>query len=662
MINGTSVRCWIGRKALGFTRHIAATLACLGACGGASADWVEVFDQGLTQPWTFFVVENTGKATTTGTPFAGVVSSSGGGAYLRLSHSTIANGGTAGGGGAAASIGIVDEAFTNGTVRATLNASPADGQKSLLAVFARASASNGRGYLLGIDFRSGNLVLQRSDSLAGQALTLASSEIPGFASSKRYFVQLTLNGSSLSGKVSALGSPTTLATVTASDAIISSGRAGVLLRTGYSTGGTPLDAIIGTFDDVSVTTSTGGGGPVNPPTNVVAIIPPGKSIPRIRFADGVLETSLSNTAQTRIDFDVSGVAQGATVRLYANSTLIAEQFAGGGGRIVVRTNGTNALADGVYDLKASQAVGGTESALRDVFVMKVDTVAPTKPSAPDLTDESDTGISQTDNITNASQLVLQGTAEPGASIGLLIGGKFSTVPTTTADSEGNWSFTLSSGSKGGTFQFNVFAFDRVGNVSAFSSATQVVALIKRPKAPSKLALAIEDRDPPPTKQKGAYTNNPMPTIIGKGIAGSTVRLTVAGTGVEYGLGLVGADGNFAVTMTRALQQGDSLIAATQIDPAGNESPASKLLKVLFEAPAGAAAEARAFSEETPADEDPTGDAAQFDVNGDGRVTLEDVRFVAAWIGRDEFPAEADIDEDGDVDTDDLGSVAAMVGR
>lgn len=659
MMKSALVRRWVGQLNTRISQAALALLACA-ACGGAArADWVELFDQGLTQPWTFFVVENTGKPTTTGTPFAGVAPAVGGGAYLRMSHSTVANKGA--GGGAAAAVGIVDQGFTNGAVRSTLNAAPGDGQRSLLSVFARASASTGRGYLLGVDYRSGNLVLQRSDSLAGQALTLASSEIPGFATNKRYFVEFTLNGSSLSGKVSALGSPTTLATVNAIDATYNTGRAGILLRTGYSDTGSPLDAIVGTFDDVSVTNITGGGGPVAAPTSVKPIIVPGKGIPRSRFADGVLETSLSNTPQDRLDFEVAGVAQGATVRLYANSTLIAEQFAGGGGRILVRTNGTNALADGVYDLKASQALGGIESALFEAFILRIDTIAPAKPSTPDLTDETDTGVSQTDNITNAAQVVLVGTSDPGATIGLLIGGKPAKLPTITADAEGKWSFTVPTG-KGGSASFSVFAVDRVGNVSAISSSLQVVALIKRPKAPSKLALAVEDRDPPPTKYKGAYTNNPMPTIIGKGVAGGSVRLTVAGTGVEYGVGTVGANGQWSVKMTRALQQGDSLIAATQVDPAGNESSVSKLLKVLYQAPAGVASELRGIAQDESADAEPMGDSELFDVDGDGRITLDDVRAVAAWIGREDFPPEMDIDEDGDVDADDLASVVAMVGR
>ncbi len=659
MMKSELVRRWVGRSTAKLSKAAAFAVVCLGCLGSARADWVEVFDQGITQPWTFFVVENTGKATTTGSPFAGAVPASGGGAYLRMSHTTIAN--TGAGGGAAAAIGIVDQGFANGTVRATLNAAPGDGQKSLLAVFARASSMTGRGYLLGVDFRSGSLVLQRADSLAGQALTLASSEIPGFMASKRYFVELTLNGSSLSGKVSALGSPTTLATVTATDATISSGRTGVLLRTGYSAGGTPLDAIVGTFDDVSATTTTGGGGPVTAPTSVKPIISSGGGAPSSRFADGVLETSLNNTPQDRLDFEVTGVAQGATVRLYAGSTLIAEQFAAGGGRIVVRTNGTNALEDGVYDLRATQAVGGTESGFYEAFILQVDTIAPAKPSAPDLIDESDTGISNTDNITNATQIVIEGTAEPSAAVGLLVNGRPAKLPTTTADAEGKWSFTVATG-KGGTARFSVFSFDRVANVSAISEVTEIVALIKRPKAPSKLALAIEDRDPPPVKQKGAYTNNPMPTITGKGIAGATVRLTVAGTGVEYGLGAVAANGQWSITMTRALQQGDSLIAATQMDAAGNESAVSKLLKLAYQAPAELAGEARGFAQDDQPSDDPLRESRQFDINGDGSITLDDVRMVAAWIGREDFPAEADIDEDGDVDADDLASVAAMVGR
>lgn len=660
--------CRVASRLFRFARLAAiAAASLLVTAPVARADWVELFDAGLTAPWTFYVFDNEGDEPTSGTPAVTVVPS-GGGAYLRMSHSTTAN--QNGGGGAAAAVGIVDQAFSNGTVRAVLNAAPNDGQRSLLAVYARVSAAQGKGYLLGVDYRSGHLVLQRAESFAGQAITLSSAEIPGFAPSKSYFVELTLSGSSLSGRVNVIGNATTLATVIATDDTIASGRTGIIVRTGYSESGKPLDAIVGTFDNISVT-DLQGGGMVPPPTQIAPVIPRTNGVPVSVFKDGVLLTSLDNSAKERLDFIVSGVARGATVRIYADNTIIAEQFSGPGGRILVRTNGVTTLTDGVYDLRASQSVQGVQSALFDAFILQVDTTAPAKPGAPDLITESDTGVSDTDNITRAPELILRGTAEPGAAVALLLKGKPAPrIPTTYADDEGNWTFTYPSGKKGGTFKFSVRAFDAVGNFSQESDSITVQALIKAPKPPKKLQLALEDRDPPPTRVKGYYTNNPMPTITGQGVPGATVRLTVAGTGVEYGSGVVPAGGKWSITMNRALQQGDLLIGATQIDAAGNESAVSKLMKLLYQAPVeGLTLAERPYDPtEQDADQewedeaDDLGDIARFDVDGDGRVTMDDVRFMMVWIGRDDFPIEADVDEDGDVDADDLASVAAMVGR
>jgi len=651
-----------------------------GGLGGREArgDWVELFDAGFTQPWTFFVVDNTGKAPTTGTPFAGIVAGSVGGAALRLSHSTVANNGA--GGGAAAAVGIVDLVFINGTVRATLNANPGDGQKSLLAVFARGSSTTGRAYIFGIDFRTGTLVLQRADTLAGQAVTLASAPIPGFSAGKRYFVELSADGSALAGRVAVAGNVATLATLTATETTIAGGRAGVLVRTGYSMSGTPLDPIVGTFDDVSVTNSDGGGGGGGggnvpaPLTGAQPVIATTGILAKARFEDGLLETSLNNgSAARRLDFAVTGVIAGATVRLYANETLIAERAGGGGGRVVAPTNGTAALADGLYTVRASQIFNGVESAKIEALLLRVDTAAPGRPPAPDLTEASDTGVSNSDNVTGAAEFVVEGTSEPGASIILLLNGRSTRIPFEVADADGRWRFTAPSG-KGGVFPLSVVAIDRAGNVSQVSEATVVRAITRAPKAPSGLALGVADRAPAPRGvKKNTFTRNATPTITGKGVSGATVRLTIAGSGADFGTGVVGADKKWSITLTRALVAGEQFLGATQMDQVGNESLPSKVFKVVFEAVGGGALGARGVGGADDAREDDEAggmedvggvvmSAARADFDGDGAVTLDDARLLMAWIGRGGFPVEFDVDEDGDVDADDLWSVMVFVGR
>jgi hypothetical protein len=67
------------------------------------------------------------------------------------------------------------------------------------------------------------------------------------------------------------------------------------------------------------------------------------------------------------------------------------------------------------------------------------TTNPNTPSAPDLTAASDSGISNTDNITNVATPTFTGTADANVTVTILDGG--STLGTTTSDATGHWTFT-----------------------------------------------------------------------------------------------------------------------------------------------------------------------------------------------------------------------------
>ena len=64
-----------------------------------------------------------------------------------------------------------------------------------------------------------------------------------------------------------------------------------------------------------------------------------------------------------------------------------------------------------------------------------DAVAPAAPSAPDLIDATDSGASQTDNITNVATPTFTGTAEPDSTVTISSDGV--AVGSAAADSDGN---------------------------------------------------------------------------------------------------------------------------------------------------------------------------------------------------------------------------------
>lgn len=101
------------------------------------------------------------------------------------------------------------------------------------------------------------------------------------------------------------------------------------------------------------------------------------------------------------------------------------------------------LSEGVHELTATSSLDGGTSPVSAPLSIEIDTNVPSV-SAPDLSDASDSGASDTDNITNAPTPTFTGFAEEGSLIQLyheLAGGRF-LVGETTADDNGEWSFTF----------------------------------------------------------------------------------------------------------------------------------------------------------------------------------------------------------------------------
>ncbi|HWJ93115.1 MAG TPA: Ig-like domain-containing protein, partial [Telluria sp.] len=104
--------------------------------------------------------------------------------------------------------------------------------------------------------------------------------------------------------------------------------------------------------------------------------------------------------------------------------------------------------------------------------LTVDTVAPGAPLAPDLAPASDTGDSNSDNITRATTPVFTGSAEPGATVKLVGSDGITVLGTATAAGDGSWSIT-SSPLGAGNHTLTARATDAAGNTSAASAGLAV---------------------------------------------------------------------------------------------------------------------------------------------------------------------------------------------
>src|SRR5262249_39584380 len=134
--------------------------------------------------------------------------------------------------------------------------------------------------------------------------------------------------------------------------------------------------------------------------------------------------------------------------------------------------------------QASDAAGNT-SALSAPLVVIVDTTPPATPSTPQLTPASDSGISNTDNITSITSPAFTGAAENGTAIVLLDGA----VPLGSAVAAGGtWAISVSALANG-VHSLKVKSTDAAGN----STSSAVAAVTIDNIAP--LAPSIPDLDP-----------------------------------------------------------------------------------------------------------------------------------------------------------------------
>lgn len=154
----------------------------------------------------------------------------------------------------------------------------------------------------------------------------------------------------------------------------------------------------------------------------------------------------------------------------------------------------------------------------------------------DLADESDSGASQTDNLTRDNTPLLQGKGESGATVTLSLGGSVLTI--LTVDAAGNWQYQLPQTLADGQYQFQVNSVDIAGNRA---SDTLVI------NVDTQAFIDIDDLD------AAALFGNSSATLSGTTSnveAGQSVTITLVDSNGQPLLttsALVGADGRWQVS-------------------------------------------------------------------------------------------------------------------
>ncbi|EJM7149699.1 Ig-like domain repeat protein [Vibrio parahaemolyticus] len=240
-----------------------------------------------------------------------------------------------------------------------------------------------------------------------------------------------------------------------------------------------------------------------------------------------------------------------------------------GNSIVVTINGkeysTNVDADGTWTLTVEPALkdsnyvytvtttskAGNSQTLTGGFT--VDTVLET--SGIGLSSDSDSGLSNSDNITNNVRPTLTGVTEPGSVVLITIN---KTEYQATLDSNGRWTFTLPSVLQDGSYKYTVSITDPAGNTSETEHDFIVDTKAEITAALDQISLL--------PGQGNDTTSDLRPTFSGTAEPGSVVHFIFQNTSYKVH---VNEDGNWDFRLPQNVTEGSNTYEVTITDVAGN---------------------------------------------------------------------------------------------
>jgi hypothetical protein len=189
---------------------------------------------------------------------------------------------------------------------------------------------------------------------------------------------------------------------------------------------------------------------------------------------------------------------------------------------------------------------------------------------------SDSGVSNSDGITNQNCPTFQGTATPGAAVTLTSGTSY--VGTAIADAEGNWSYYYSYGLPDGTYPIQATVVGPFG-----SKTTANVTITIDTQAPA-LSAGIDPGSDSGIKGDG-ITNLPTPLLTGATVPGSTVTLSEGG--MSLGIAVCDSTGtwHFQIPASQPLSEGYHPLTVSSSDLAGNTTITVLPVAILTTPPA-----------------------------------------------------------------------------
>ncbi len=189
----------------------------------------------------------------------------------------------------------------------------------------------------------------------------------------------------------------------------------------------------------------------------------------------------SNTSQTISGTLSANLATGEAVLVSLDNGSTWTAAAATVGQSTWSLSGQTLSGNNTLKVKVQDGAGNDGTVSSQAYTL--DTSAPSAPSTPDMTSGTDSGTSNSDNITSNTTPTFTGTAESGSTV-TLYDTDGSTVLGTATATGGNWSITSSSLSAG-SHTLTAKATDTAGNTSSASSG---LAITIDTSAPTGLTL------------------------------------------------------------------------------------------------------------------------------------------------------------------------------
>ncbi|MEO6920622.1 MAG: Ig-like domain-containing protein, partial [Collimonas sp.] len=229
------------------------------------------------------------------------------------------------------------------------------------------------------------------------------------------------------------------------------------------------------------------------------------------------------------------------------------------------------LGDGKHDFTIIVTdPAGNASDESDPWTVVIDTEKPDKPVITSVIDDQGdvTGPINPNGTTDDAQPEIKGTAEADSTV--IIKDNGVVIGSTTADKDGNWSFTPTLPLLNGGHELTVEAMDPAGNISDPSDPFNFDLLTGGvPTAPAITGVLDDQGDITGNVAPNGITDDRQPEIHGTAQIGSTVSVYLDGT--LLGTAPVNAQGQWSFQVTTDLPDGLHNFTAKATSAAGNVS-------------------------------------------------------------------------------------------